>query len=482
MSPPPLRVACDATSSAGVQAVWRSDVQPVAVGAVCDERSLAGCSSVTDVSDLLAVFDASTVHRLTTDKVIGRGEKYHRSGAVTITALTTTSVSAKIQGTRRYEVRLDVSANPDWSCTCPAAIDGDFCKHCVALALELAAIDAGYAEVPLVLPAVTQIGAASSSPSTSVGEQRQSERERLIEFLHTLPTDRLVDLVVEQADTDWKFLAKLQIEADQTRSAPVDLDAWIHRIDQAMAIDDYIDWRAADAWANNVSFIIDAMRDLIDNGHAGAVIPLAEYAFRSVEGAAEFVDDSNSGCLREISEQIGELHFRACELHRPDPVTLARNLIELELNSELEGLYHAVSIYADLLGDVGLAEYGRLLDSLGDGNTRSDRGYTVKSLRRAYLEELNDVDALVAELGKDPGPHDIVTIMTTLTDAGRLDDAIAAGRDGLARFRSERFGSSAIIDELSSLLNQRGDRPGAIQLYEDSVPRPPIIGIAEPAP
>lgn len=43
--------------------------------------------------------------------------------------------------------------------------------------------------------------------------------------------------------------------------------------------------------------------DLIDHGYAAAVIPLAEYALRTVEQAVGYVDDSDGGCLRAISER-----------------------------------------------------------------------------------------------------------------------------------------------------------------------------------
>lgn len=65
---------------------------------------MAMCKAVTDLSALLAVFVPDTVHRLTTDRVIRRGESYRNAGAVEITALTTTAVSAEVQGTHRYEV------------------------------------------------------------------------------------------------------------------------------------------------------------------------------------------------------------------------------------------------------------------------------------------------------------------------------------------------------------------------------------------
>jgi hypothetical protein len=424
-------------------------------------------TDVIDVSHLLDVFDGSTVHRLTTDKVIRRGEQYRKAGAVTITALTTTSVSADVRGTKRYEVRFDASGHPDWSCTCPAAVEGDFCKHCVALAAELAAIDSGESVPPLAVDA-QPARTASPRSGASVAEKQRRERERLIDFLSQLPTSRLVDLLVAQADTDWKLHEQLLLEADQGSAEPVDLDKWMRRIDEAMFVDDYVDWRAANSWASDVHFVLDALSDLIDNDHAGAAIPLAEHAFRTVERVVGYVDDSDSGCLRDISERIGEVHLRACQVEPPDQVALARSLIELEVNSELEGLYHAVNVYADLLGDVGLAEYGRLLDTLAGRGNHADRGYAVKSMRRAYVTALNDVDALVAELSKDPGPHDVVTIMNTLSNVGRVDEAIDAGRAGLARFGAQRFSTAGVIDALAALLRQRGDVSGSIRLYQDA--------------
>lgn len=220
----------------------------------------------------------------------------------------------------------------------------------------------------------------------------QSERERIVSFLNGQSTERLVELIVEQMGKDWTFREQVLLEIDRITDAPIDLDAWTRRIEDSMFVDDYVDWRHADAWASGVNLVLEAMSDQIANGNAGAMLPLVEHAFRTVERSVGYVDDSNNGCLRDISERIGELHYRACEMHRPDPVALARTLIDLELNSELEGLYHAVNVYADLLGDDGLAEYGRLLETMGTGHDRTDRGYAVASMHRAYITALNDVD------------------------------------------------------------------------------------------
>ncbi len=413
------------------------------------------------------MFDASTVPRLTTDKVIRRGTQYQNAGAVTITALTATSVRAHVRGTKRYTVVLDASGHPDWSCTCPAAIDGDFCKHCVAVALELAATDAhGH------LLEVGDIGQADDQLSASPGGQ--SEQDRLVEFLNGLTPDRLVAVILEQAAQDWRLREMLLLEADSSGSRQIDLGTWKQRIDDAMFVDDYVDWRQANAWATDVVAVLDALEDLIDHGHAAAVIQLAEYALRTVEQAVGYVDDSDSGCLRDTSERASELHLRACTAHPPDPVALARSLVALELDSELEGMYAAADTYAELLGQPGLAEYGRLLDALGDSG-RSDRRYALKAMRRAYLSALNDVDALVAELGRDPGPGDVTTIIELLAKADRIDEAIAAGHAGMSQLHVKRFSTSTVIDALAPLLRQQGDTAGAIRLYHDAFVESPSL-------
>jgi tetratricopeptide (TPR) repeat protein len=428
---------------------------------------------VTDLSRLLDVFDPDTVHRLATDREIRRGESYLNGGAVEITALTTTAVAAHVQGTHRYEVRFDVSEHPEWSCTCPAAVDGDFCKHCVAVALELAMIDAGTVDPPLVLPADAQ--PPRSQPRRMDGDNHDvgAERRRIIGYLEQLPTEQLIGLIVEQTDRDWKLRERLLLDAGDEG---VDLDRWIRRIDEATYADDYVDWRGADSWSNGVNFVLDAIDDLLACGHADAVIPLTEHAFRAVERTVGYVDDSESGCLRNLSERIGELHLQACEVRPPDPIALARTLVDLELHSELEGLYHAVETYADLLGDRGMAEYGRLLDALGTGSSRSDREYTLKSMRRAYVAALDDVDALVVELARDPGPGDIVSIMEALAGAGRIEDAIDAGREGMSRLSGSQYHVSGLIDALAALLRTRGHDDEAIGLYRGAFESAPSLG------
>jgi superfamily II DNA or RNA helicase len=65
-----------------------------------------------------------------------RGEGYFARGAVRVEQINTTSIQARVQGTRRYTTILDWSG-PEItaSCDCPYFVDSDFCKHLWAVAL-----------------------------------------------------------------------------------------------------------------------------------------------------------------------------------------------------------------------------------------------------------------------------------------------------------------------------------------------------------
>lgn len=94
---------------------------------------------------------------------------------------------------------------------------------------------------------------------------------------------------------------------------------------------------------------------------------LSECAADLAEGALGFIDDSDGG-MSLVAEQLRELHLTACEQARPQPITLARNLFERERHGgDLEVFYGALETYADVLGEVGLAEYRRLAQPVGHG-------------------------------------------------------------------------------------------------------------------
>lgn len=425
-------------------------------------------------------FDPATVQRLAPERVIVRGESYFRSGAVEVTDLTDTSIHAVVQGTRRYTSSLVGGDVPDWTCSCPAAADGDFCKHLVALAVTVAAIDAGEVDPPPTSVAETRASVmhsvdAAHRNTRDVGDER--DQERLHDHVRSLDHDRLVAIVVEQANDDPGLRGRLMGEVDGSDGGPVDIDAWLARIDDAIEPhDEYVGWREADGWASGVEEVVDAIDDLTARGHAEAAVTLAEQAFLGVEAMVGFVDDSSSGCLRTLSERIAEVHLAACEVARPDPAALARRLVALEIGSELEGLYQAVVDYAELLGDDGLDEYRRSLDSAASGDTAASRSFTVKEMRLALASVSDDVDEMIEIRSADPQPGDFVAIIEALVGADRVDEAIRWGRRGVDPQTCGQYGvSERVIDALAPLLRERHDAAGAVRLYWSSFESTPSV-------
>jgi uncharacterized Zn finger protein len=350
---------------------------------------------VSGVAQLQETFDAVVIHRLTTDRVIKRGTTYHRHGAVEVTNITEHAIEALVQGTFEYVVTLIGGKNPDWSCSCPAAEDGDFCKHCVAVALHLQTLGHEDGNEPFAASSafasrsVTETSAAREPVREPTSEETwERDATTLRRYVSGMERHRIDALVVELAEADPKLYERLLSEAAGGAAPKLDMDAWIGQIDEAFdSYGDHVDWREADGWADGVRAVLDALDELSTSGHAAAVVAMAGYVFGRIDDAVGYVDDSNSGCLRDLSEQAGQVHLAASTIARPDPVALARQIFELELNSKLDGMYEAVIHYEELLGEPGLAESRRLVDAAG---TRApDDSFSLRSMRTALASLLS---------------------------------------------------------------------------------------------
>lgn len=82
--------------------------------------------------------DRTTVRDLCTDAVFERGQRYRAEGRIRRLDRVGDSVTARVRGTRTYDVGLDLGAEDfDPHCTCPYDGPGE-CKHVVAVLLEVA--------------------------------------------------------------------------------------------------------------------------------------------------------------------------------------------------------------------------------------------------------------------------------------------------------------------------------------------------------
>ena len=375
---------------------------------------------------LADAFDAATVARLAGPFVEARGRAYSNDRCVESVEVRSGRLQATVRGTMPYRVELWTDrGRPRWSCTCPAAEDGSFCKHCAAVALSLTADedhpgraatvgtgrsrDPGADEAP---------GSGAGEPAGSAGGSRRapgaaplsSETDELADFVMGLAPDRLAAIMLDQVESDWRLRERLLAEVQAGRGAGPDVAGWHRRIDDAFTDRDYMThgfviYQEAAGWAAGVDEVIDGLDDLCDAGHHDAAARLAEHAHRRADEAIEYVDDSD-GWLTDLSSRLSDLHLRACEAGGPDPVELAGRLLDLELTSEFDGFHRCAADYAEVLGEAGLAAFRLALQPRLDGlSPTADRwssgAFAVEQALVGWALGTGDPDALIEVHGRD---------------------------------------------------------------------------------
>ena len=82
------------------------------------------------------LLDRSLLRQLAGDKAFGRGEEYFAQGQVRHLHFGADRVTARVSGSRTYRVKLWKGRGElQYSCSCPAGSEDEFCKHCVAVGL-----------------------------------------------------------------------------------------------------------------------------------------------------------------------------------------------------------------------------------------------------------------------------------------------------------------------------------------------------------
>lgn len=437
-----------------------------------------GSNEASIARTLAQVFSASVIKELATPMSYRRGSHRSLREAMGCPAGDDRHLEVVVLGTVPYLVRLWVDGGrPGWSCTCPASADGSFCKHCVAVALSLH--PAEQEPEKRFRPEPTRTVTSSGSGS--------SESEQLSDYLHGLSFDRLVAIVVKQASSDVGLRQRLLAEAAAGPGGVPDSAAWRRSLDSAFAPPRgplvYND--EADDWTAGVHQVMDGLESLLERGHCRAVMELTDYGCRLASAACSYVHYSG-GWVDDISERLIELHYRACITGQPDPVELARRLVELEFGSapEWEFLDGAVMTYAEVLGEAGLAEYRRLIDRQRESEQRTSRRDRRNALLnnwshqalRCWARATDDPDTLIeAHKADGIGPSACWEISRVLDDAGREDEALEWARRGLRGHPPPWSFGNDLRDYLAAALRKRGEDREALSLYWDAFAAHPSL-------
>lgn len=364
-------------------------------------------------------FDLDTLGALAGEKALTNGEAYFRDGRVQMLAVEPDRVLALVAGAEDYRTELTAHGEEiGGACSCRAFADRGFCKHMVAAALAANAADDG----------ADEIGALA----------------RIRSHLKGKGVDALVEMIVDLAARDPVLYRRLDIAATAAGADDRTLEARLRKaIDSATRTGGYVHYREAAGWAAEVDAALDPLADLASGKRGGLALKLAERAIERLERAVEHIDDSDGHCLALLA-RVRDIHLAAVLAVRPDPVQLADELFAREMESEYGAFDGAAALYADALGETGLAEYRRLATRAweklphrsGETQARYDPSHhRLKDILDIFAERDGDIDARIALRAKDlSSPWGYLDLAEFCLGQGREEDALRWAEEGLWAF------------------------------------------------
>lgn len=379
-------------------------------------------------TDIVHAINDAVLRRMAGAPSYQRGMDYFLRGHVESIADRPDGVEAVVRGTQNYEVSLAVDGGLlDYACDCPVGSDGAFCKHCVAVALAWR----------------SRLNDPVEQPGKR-GKSKPLTLEAAAKILEGEDHLTLVRLLAGWAKEDHGLRERLLLHAAR-RAGPESAAAAAGRAFQkAVRIHGFVEYRAAGGWARDVHSAIDAIELVLNDGHAAAVIELCESALLALTEAAGSIDDSD-GCLTDLRDRLHDLHFRACEEARPDPVALAGRFFAWDMSDrELDVFYGAAQTYAGILGPQGLQAYRALAEAAwakvpastrGSGSDTGLSHFRIRSVMESLARASGDVDELAQVMSRDLShAYSYLKIAEVYREARQFDKALEWAEKGLKAF------------------------------------------------
>jgi len=397
-------------------------------------------------------FDIEALRDLAGEKVFARGEAYYRNGHVEILALEPGRVLAQVVGTEEYRTKLSGRHKSiGGECSCPAFEDWGFCKHMVATAL--------------------------AANAAGDGAEAEGAFSRIRAHLKEKTVDALVEMILDVAERDPALFRKLDMAAAAMSADDEELEARLRKaIDGATRTGGFVAYDEAAGWASDVDAALDAIADLPSAGRAGIALKLAERAIDRIERAIADIDDSDGHC-GGLLERARAIHLAAARVSPPDPVPFARNLFARETEGEYNTFCGAVALYAEVLGEEGLAEYRRLAAAAWEklpprtGTAKEFEDYigeyfSLMEILDFFAERDGDVETRVALRTKDlSSPWKYLQLAEFCLAQGREEEALSRAEEGLWVFEDDQPDERLVSFVVDLLLKagRKGDAEAHLQ-------------------
>lgn len=380
------------------------------------------------MADLERLITQANLKKLAGAAAFERGEDYFAEGAVDQLRHGDEKVLARVIGSKAYQVALWAEDGKlGYDCNCPRAADGYFCKHCVAVGLAL-------------------LDEKAHNPDAEKPEHRRDPESIIREFLLAQSPEYLTGLLMDQAQRDDALHRSLLLKAERASGSIDILKSFRKAIDSATRIRGFVAWDEAGSFASDLDGLVDSLEELLVPGTADALVELAEYAIERVDKVlAEDVDDSD-GEVGGVLDRLGDLHLRACQLAKPDPVALAERLFRYETTMSFNSYINSVRTYQDVLGNEGIARFRALAERQWEqikplepanesrASNLSNR-FRITHIMETLARMSGEVDALVAVKSRDlSSPYHYLNIAEIYQKADQADLALEWAERGLKAF------------------------------------------------
>jgi uncharacterized Zn finger protein len=237
------------------------------------------------------IVTVALIRKLAGERYYERGLDYFENGNVASLHQDGTRIHGVVEGTDDYDVVLTAKGKTfDYRCSCPLGGDGEFCKHCVAVGLSWLQQN------------------AERRNNQKKGASAQITSEDIAKALRQEDKETLVEWILRWAEEDDAFQRKVVRAAAQRFDSSGLIAQTKQALENALRVRRFVEYRDMRAYAAGVHAVLDEIEDLLAQGHAAAVIELAEFGLGRFSAAVEKMDDS-AGYMIEIRERMRELHL-----------------------------------------------------------------------------------------------------------------------------------------------------------------------------
>jgi len=352
--------------------------------------------------------------------------------------------TATVHGGDTYFVSLTwADGRPDGACTCPHGEEGFFCKHCVAVGLNLLRM---------------------GDDLTRLVNAAEAKRSAIEEWVRSLSREELVTELLEVIDDNPELRRSYELRM-------VSSSGEVESVRQS--VNELLDFEYGTRdYSGRITAAALAIRGLVEAGKAEDAIGLAEEALDLLADNFELIDESRDWLEGDVYELFGA-HLLACKASPPDVEDLAGYLADLLLR-DAYGVVLELKEYADLLGEEGMAIIRAVI---ADVFAREPGNWMARNWLETQARADGDVNALIAiyaaRLDSQGMAH--MQIVRELDGADRPAEALTWAEHGirecshprneLVDYLADRYASAGRDADVLELRRARFAASGSLASY-----------------